>query len=94
MNECWSICGQKTLFAVVGDLLQVYVVRSNNCRLDRVCIAQLNLDALAEWWKHFGKDQLLVPHWSICILFNRRFALKKSILQMKHKHHSLNITDH
>lgn len=49
---------------------------SYNSRFNWIVVAQLNLDALAKRWKHFGEDQLFVPNRSVTVLFHCCFALE------------------
>ena len=43
---------------------------TNDCVAYRIAFFQLYLDTLAQWWKHLGKYNLLVPHRRVGILFH------------------------
>ena len=65
-----------TFFSVVGDGAEVEKVGPDDGVSDSVAFPQLDLDALAERGKHFGEDNLLVPHRLVRILLDRSFALQ------------------
>jgi hypothetical protein len=54
-------------------------VRSNQRVVHLVVVTQLDFNPLAEWWKHFGKDDLLVPDGRVAVFLHARFALREEI---------------
>lgn len=77
VDESWSKRGQKAFLAVVADLLQIDEMGADHGRVDRVVVAQLNLDPLTEGWKHFRENDLLVPNWRVTVPLNARLTLNK-----------------
>jgi hypothetical protein len=50
-------------------------VRSNERVVHLVVVTQLDFNPLAEWRKHFGKDDLLIPDGRVAVFLHARFAL-------------------
>lgn len=51
------------------------------------CLCYLDLQPLAQWWKHLSEDNLLVPHWVRCRLLGTGATLRGNEGKKKIIHH-------
>jgi hypothetical protein len=74
---CGSYLRRLTLLSIIGNILQVNKVCSNDGIVDRVIITELQLDALTQWREHLCKNQLFIPYRSITVFLHTCLALEE-----------------